>query len=310
MIGDLTAQAGQPGTSTRTELVTATPAEALAGLLDIEPPPAAPGAELPPLWHWVYLLDRRPERDLGPDGHPTHGIPEPPGPGRLRMFAGGRVTVHAPVRFGEPATRTTRLVRSVEKRGRSGPLTFVTVRNDITQGGVLAVVDEQDIVYRVPEPTPSPRAEPRDSLDSEGTEDTSGTEGMRKALATLDTVAFALPASGHELELDVDPVLLFRFSALTYNAHRIHYDRDYANLEGYPDLVVHGPLQALLMAELLRRAGERFSGHQFAYRLLAPTFGTQRLRVGAGPDPRAGVVVHDGSGLLIARSTLLPVDPS
>lgn len=297
MTGDASAQPGRHGTSTRTELVTAGQAEALAGLLDIEPPPAASGDELPPLWHWVYLLDRRPERELGPDGHPTHGIPEPPGPGRLRMFAGGRVTVHAPVRFGEPATRTTRLVRSVEKQGRSGPLTFVTVRNDITQGGALAVADEQDIVYRAPESTLSPRKDTRDALNTEDTVD------------ARHTTATALPAGGHELELDVDPVLLFRFSALTFNAHRIHYDRDYATREGYPDLVVHGPLQALLMAELMRRAGVGFSGHQFAYRLLAPTFGSQRLWIGGGPDPRTGVVVHDGTGLLTASSRLSPAGP-
>jgi 3-methylfumaryl-CoA hydratase len=280
----MTSYADAPGTAARTELITAGPAEALAGLLDIAPPPAAPGDELPALWHWVYLLERRPQRELGPDGQPAHGIPEPPGPGRLRMFAGGRVIVRAPVRFGERATRTTRLVRSVEKQGRSGPLTFVTVCHFITQGGVLAVADEQDIVYRAPGST----------------------------LATRQAVgATAAPAAGgHELELDVDPMLLFRFSALTYNAHRIHYDREYAAREGYPDLTVHGPLQALLMAELLRRSGVSLQGQEFAYRLLAPTFGTQRLRVASGPDPRAGVVVvRDGSGLVTASSTLSHAGP-
>lgn len=304
MTGDFTTAHGdRPGAAARTELITPGQAEALAGLLDIDPPPAAHGDELPPLWHWVYLLERRPQRELGPDGHPTHGIPEPPGPGRLRMFAGGRVTVHAPLRFGEPATRTTRLVRSVEKQGKSGALTFVTVRRDITQGGAFAVADEQDIVYRAAGSALPQRLDAGDTDNTDGTDGTDGAEGRG------DTLGSGFPGVGHELVLDVDPVLLFRFSALTYNAHRIHYDRDYAAREGYPDLVVHGPLQALLMAELLRRSGVHFTGHEFAYRLLAPTFGAQRLRVTDGPDPRAEVVVHDGSGGLTATSTLSPVGP-
>src|SRR5450759_3337714 len=124
---------GEPETTTRTELITLEPAEALAGMLDIDAPSA--GDELPALWHWIYLLERRRQSDLGPDGHPRHGIPAPPGPGRLRMFAGGRVSMHTPLRFRQPATRTTRVIRTAEKEGKSGLLTFVTVRSDIEQGG-------------------------------------------------------------------------------------------------------------------------------------------------------------------------------
>jgi len=140
--------ANEPETSTRTELITLWPAEGLAGVLDMDAPSA--GDELPALWHWVYLLERPRQSDLGPDGHPRHGIPAPPGPGRLRMFAGGRVSMQILLRFGEPATRTTRVIRTVEKEGKSGPLTFVTVRSDIEQNGRLAIVDERDIVYRAP----------------------------------------------------------------------------------------------------------------------------------------------------------------
>lgn len=152
------ARPGEPETSTRTELITPEPAEALAGLLDIDTPTT--GTDLPALWHWVYLIERRRQSDLGPDGHPTHGIPEPPGPGQRRMFAGGRVSLYAPLRLGEPATRTTRVIRTVEKEGKSGPLTFVTVRSDIEQGGRLAIADEQDIVYRAPGSTLPPRMTP------------------------------------------------------------------------------------------------------------------------------------------------------
>jgi 3-methylfumaryl-CoA hydratase len=271
-------------TVTRTEVIAPEATEALAGVLDIEPPD--PRGELPPLWHWIHLLDRRPQRDLGPDGHPTTGIPAPPGPGRLRMFAGGRVTTHAAVRLGEPATRTTRLVRSVDKQGRSGAMTFTTVRHEIEQHGRTVVTDEQDIVYRA---AGSTLQEPPAPPDDAGTD----------------------PSVTGSLELSVDPVLLFRFSALTYNAHRIHYDAEYARAEGYPGLVVHGPLQALLMGECLRRSGAAMVGHRFSYRLLAPTFGTQRLRVTSRAEEGTGLTaeVRDGAGVRTASATLEAVDP-
>jgi 3-methylfumaryl-CoA hydratase len=262
----------------RTELITPEPAEALAGLLDIDPPSS--GEVLPALWHWIYLLERRRQKDLGPDGHPAHGIPAPPGPGRLRMFAGGRVSTHALLRFGEPATRTTRVVRTSEKEGRSGPLTFVTVRSDIEQGGRLAIADEQDIVYRAPGSTLPAKPIPARTPSS-------------------------APTGG--LALVVDPVVLFRFSALTYNAHRIHYDAAYAAEEGYPGLVVHGPLQALMMGELIRRSGVSLVGQEFAYRLVAPMFGEQRLTVAPGPEETGvSAQVRDGAGGVTATSTLRP----
>ncbi|MFC8502615.1 mesaconyl-C4 CoA hydratase [Pedococcus sp. NPDC057267] len=280
----------------RTELVTPEPAEALAGLLDIDPPASTDG--LPPLWHWVYLLERRRESELGPDGHPTRGIPAPPGPGRLRMFAGGRVTAYGLLRFGAEATRSTRVLRSVEKQGRSGPLTFVTVRSEVEQEGRLVVAEEQDIVYR--------------EAGSTLTGTRGATPDPRAAADAADAPAPSTPASdapaseGHRLQLAVDPVLLFRFSALTYNAHRIHYDQAYAAAEGYPGLVVHGPLQALLMGEAVRRSGVPVLGREFAYRLVAPTYGAQPLTVTTG-DGAPGVVeasVHDGSGVRTATSTL------
>lgn len=267
---------GEPETSTRTELITLEPAEALAGMLDIDAPSA--GDELPALWHWIYLLERRRQSDLGPDGHPRHGIPAPPGPGRLRMFAGGRVSMHTPLRFRQPATRTTRVIRTAEKEGKSGLLTFVTVRSDIEQGGRLAITDEQDIVYRAPGSTLPAKSN------------------------TAET-----PAPMGSLALDVDSVVLFRFSALTYNAHRIHYDSAYAAQEGYPGLVVHGPLQALMMGELIRRSGVPLVGQEFAYRLVAPMFGEQRLTAAPNPEETGvSAQVRDATGRVTATSTLRP----
>jgi 3-methylfumaryl-CoA hydratase len=265
--------------SVRTETLVPGPAEGLAGLLDIDPP----GETLPPLWHWVYLLDRRAQRDLGPDGHPVHGIPEPPAPGLLRMFAGGRIRTHIPLRMGAAATRTARVANTVTKQGRSGPLTFVTVRHEITQDGAVAIVDEQDLVYRAARSTPG---------------------GVRGAAPEPP----AADLTGHGIRLHADSALLFRFSALTYNAHRIHYDRDYCRTEGYPGLVVHGPLQALLMAEALRRAGARFIDHEFQYRLTAPMTGEQTFTTRHTRDPHGWTAeVADATDATTAHATLRSV---
>ena len=271
--------ANEPETSTRTELITLGPAEGLAGVLDIDAPSVSD--ELPALWHWVYLLEHPRQSDLGPDGHPRHGIPAPPGPGRLRMFAGGRVSMHILLRFGEPATRTTRVIRTVEKEGKSGPLTFVTVRSDIEQNGRLAIVDERDIVYRAP--------------------------GSRLPIMSNTNET---PPPDNSLTLDVNSVMLFRFSALTYNAHRIHYDSVYTTQqEGYSGLVVHGPLQALMMSELIRRSGLPLVGQEFAYRLVAPAVGEQRLTAMMNGPEETGVSaqVKDATGIVTATSTLRPL---
>jgi 3-methylfumaryl-CoA hydratase len=233
------------------ELISAEPARALAGLLGVP----APGLDLPPLWHWVYLLDRPAQADLGPDGHPVRGMLVPPGPGRRRMWAGGRVRVDGSVHIGLEATRRSAVTATVQKDGRSGPLTIVTVTHEISQYGRTVVREEQDIVYR----------------------------GPSGALSTPD--APEVPAAFGEWEIETSPTLLFRFSALTYNGHRIHYDRDYARSEGYPGLVVHGPLQALAMASALRPRGPG----TFSYRLRAPLLDFQGMRVSASPDGTAAV---------------------
>lgn len=266
----------------RTEVIVPEPAEALANLLGTD----VPAAELPPLWHWIHLLERRPHADLGPDGHPTFGIPAPPGPGRKRMFAGGRVTTQVPLAFGRPATRTTWVADTREKQGRTGPLTFVTVRNEYSQDGRVAIVDENDIVYRTP----------GSNLD------------MRAG--TLQDPPAAPPREPH-LELTADEALLFRFSALTYNAHRIHYDHNWVREEGYTDLVVHGPLQALMMGELVRREGGGLVGKTFAYRLVSPMIGPQTLTVVAAEEGvDAGAEVRDVHGTVTAVSTITPAAPA
>jgi len=250
-----------------TELITPGPAQALAGLLGV----AEAAEELPLLWHWVYLLDRPPQDALGPDGHQHRGgMPVPPGPGLRRMFAGGRVWRHGELRVGAEATRRTWQASSARKQGRSGPLHFITVRTEVSQGGQVVITEEQDLVYREP-----------------------GANGPARS-------AQGVAAAGQDRTVAVDPVLLFRFSALTYNAHRIHYDRDFARAEGYPGLVVHGPLQALLMAE---QAGP--FGTEYSYRLVAPLYEDDGLVVSAAPDGDAvRMSCRDASDRITATGVL------
>jgi 3-methylfumaryl-CoA hydratase len=274
-----------PEAAEAAELITTGPAEALAGLLGVADPDDGRG--LPLLWHWVYLLDRPPQAALGTDGHRAHGgVPMPPGPGRRRMFAGGRVTQHAPLRTGATASRRTWQASSAEKHGRSGALLFVTVRSEISQDGRVVIAEEQDIVYRAAATAPArPATAPADSVAA----------GSRE------------PAT-REWPVAVDPALLFRFSALTYNAHRIHYDRDYARgVEGYPGLVVHGPLQALLMAELARRVTTLPEACEYSYRLVAPLFEGQGLIVSAtvGGD-MTRVTSRDADGRQTAAGAIGP----
>jgi 3-methylfumaryl-CoA hydratase len=280
----------------RTETLQPEPACALGTLLGV-PVPDLERAGLPLLWHWVYLLDRPAQADLGPDGHPVRGtLPTPPGPGRRRMWAGGRVRARGALRAGSPATKRTRVLSVAEKQGRSGHLTIVTVGHQILQDGRLVVDEEQDIVYR--EAPQAPAA-------GDAAAHRKGAAAEVPAVPVVPVVPVVPP--GHdEREVDVSATLLFRFSALTYNAHRIHYDRDYCrDVEGYPGLLTHGPLQAIAMAEAARASGLDGGQLNFEYRLVSPLFDYQGLIVRAVPGP-AGVAAsaRDRYGRQTAAGTL------
>lgn len=287
----------------RTEVIAPAPGLALAGLLGVQAPDLAADEPLPIPWHWVYLLERPAQADLGPDGHPARGgIPVPPGPGRRRMWASGTVTGLGPLRCGRPATRRTQVLGSQDKEGRSGRMTFVTVGHEIVQDGAVVVREEQHIVYRDAAPPVGGAA----GAASEGS------SGMPQAPAVTPDPSVpsvpAVPIGPAEWDVVVDPTLLFRYSALTYNAHRIHYDRDFArDVEGYPGLVVHGPLQATLMAEAARRRGLVEPGRpvQLAYRMQSPLFDHQGLVVSAVPGPDGVTTsVRDRWGRVTATGTL------
>ncbi|SHK45163.1 3-methylfumaryl-CoA hydratase [Pseudonocardia thermophila] len=222
---------------------------AFAALLDADPPALDEGDPLPPLWHWFTLLDHPATAELGEDGHPANGPFLPPIPGRRRMFAGGRLRRLAPIPYGSLLHSRASVASVTPKSGRSGAMLFVTVRYELSVDGAPVAVEEQDIVYRS-EPEGTPR---RTIARPQGDEPAPEGE-WRRSLAT-------------------DPVLLARFSALTYNGHRIHYDAPYATaVEGYPDLVVHGPLLALLALELPRINAPDEHVAEFSYRLARPAF--------------------------------------
>jgi 3-methylfumaryl-CoA hydratase len=271
----------------RTETLLPGPAQALGALLDVPVPDLDGGAGLPLLWHWIYLLERPAQADLGPNGHPVRGtLPAPPEPGRRRMWAGGRVRAIGPLRCGEPATRRSRVQSVEDKLGRSGPLTFCVVHHQIWQRNRVVIDELQDIVYRA---AGSPAGQPADAW--EGPE---------------------IPPAEGERAIEVSPTLLFRFSALTYNAHRIHYDRDYArDVEGYPGLLTHGPLQALAMTEAARAAddGDRRGDAElsFEYKLMSPLFDFQGLVASASASAEPDVIttrVRDLHGRATATGTL------
>ena len=272
-----------PGPAETTETITAGPAVALSGLLDREPAVTAPGDPIPPLWHWLYFLDRPATSELGPDGHPAAGHFMPPIPQRRRMYAGGRASYTGVFRCGDEITRRSELADATVKQGRTGELLFVTVRSVFTSADAVIATEEQDVVYRSGPPAAGGSARPRGSSEAAG------------------------PAPW-QIQIVPDPVLLFRFSALTYNAHRIHYDADYATgVEGHPGLVVHGPLLALLCFELPRRHAPRQRVTQLSFRARSPVYVGQRCTVTGGPrDDGCAMQVAgpDGAVALTAEGRL------
>ena len=236
-------------TETRSDVVSARLVRGMAATLGVPEP-----AELPPLWHWMLFQDWVQPDQIGPDGHPRRGGFLPPVHDLpRRMWAGGRLTLRGPIRTDDAVTRTTTILNVTEKQGGSGRLVFVTLRHVIAAANGPAIEEEQDIVYR-------------------------GTEGAAVKAAPKPA---AEPEAPIVAEVLPDPVLLFRYSALTGNGHRIHYDMDYVrNVEGYPGLIVHGPLQATWLAGLL--AGKNFT--RFTFRGQRPAFHGAPLRLEARPD--------------------------
>ena len=250
------------------DVLRATPARALALTLDQPEVDVSEGARLPELWHWLFFLPLVPTSQLGVDGHPRRGGFLPPVALERRMWAGGRVAFHHDLHVGEPVTRTSEIVSVASKQGKAGPMVLLTVRHTVASPQGLAVEEEQDIV-NLDRPT-SYVAPPADPVPA--------------AVEWTD-------------EQQVDPVLLFRFSALTFNAHRIHYDLPYATREErYPGLVVHGPLQAVLLMESARRHHDGRRVAMYAYRAGRPLFAHDRCFVSGWTTTDGHVEVVTANG--------------
>ncbi len=284
-MNDASALAAWTGRSeTVRDTVTAAPVLALAATLDYAPQEVESGTPLPPLWHWLYFLPRHRQSEIGPDGHARRGGFLPPVPLPRRMWAGGRFEFHAPIRVGDGVVRTSTIESVDTKEGRTGPLVFVKVRHDVrcNDDPQPALVEWHDIVYR-------------------------------EAQKPGDSVPAPQRPEGRphwQREIVPDDVLLFRYSALTFNGHRIHYDRRYVTqVEGYPGLIVHGPLIATLLLDLLRREAPEADVATFRFRAVRPTFDLHPFRLhgepqGDGKTVHLWAADHDGWLTMDATATL------
>ena len=279
-----TLQAWQGRSETLADEVTAAPVRALSATLDRDDSPPAAGTRLPELWHWLYFLPHHRQSEIGEDGHAKRGGFLPPVPLPRRMWAGGRLVWEKgnPLQVGDTVERTSTIASVTHKAGRTGELVFVLVRHEVRNERGLALTEEHDIVYRAAaepgEKTPPPTPAPKDAAFSR--------------------------------ELVPDDVLLFRYSALTFNGHRIHYDRRYVTeVEGYPGLIVHGPLIATLLLDLLRRERPDAEVASFRFKAVRPTFDLHPFSVNGQPQAdgktvRLWATDHEGWLTMDATATL------
>lgn len=229
------------------------------------------GDVLPPAWHWMYFHEATRADDLGLEGHPdlggfmppvSFGGDEPP----RRMWAGGKLSFEQPLKIGDSATKRSTVKSITAKEGRSGKLVFVTIEHEISVGDTRCILEEQNIVYREP-------------VQSSG---------------AGDNTSPAPDDSEFSIEYTPNPIMLFRYSALTFNSHRIHYDVDFARQqEGYPDLVVHGPLTATLLLDLFYHQfpEKRITG--FEYRGRSPLFNPNPFTINGKADGQAWASNHE-----------------
>jgi 3-methylfumaryl-CoA hydratase len=248
-------------TSEARDIVTAQLAKGLRATLFQEIGEPKPGDAAPWTAHWCLAQPVFPMSQLSQDGHPTRGGFLPPVPLPRRMWAGGELEFFAPLRVGDEMTRTSRIADVTMKTGSTGVLCFVSVDHLITTPRGTAVRERQDIVYR----------------------------DISTAPSSAPAKPAAPPVAQHRESHFADPVLLFRYSALTFNGHRIHYDRDYVTrVEGYPGLVFHGPLQAAFIVELAARLHGGTAPKKFSYRGLQPLFEGSEFSINAN-DTKAGM---------------------
>ena len=266
-------------TETAEDRITPAPMIGLAATLDWDKPDIALESALPCLWHWLYFLPMHRQSQIGVDGHAKRGGFLPPIPLPRRMWAGGRLQFHQPLHVGDAVNRVSCIADVAAKHGRSGDLVFVLVKHEIRIGDVLALSEEHDIVYCDARRPGDQAFAPRRAADDHA----------------------------WQREVRPDEVLLFRYSALTFNGHRIHYDRHYVTeVEGYPGLIVHGPLIATMLADLVREhcRGARIAA--FEFRAVRPLFDIAPFFVCGRPGTDGGTIAlwaKSDSGELAMEAT-------
>ena len=260
------------------DTATAFPVAALSATLDRKDPPPKTGDVIPHSGHWLYFLETAPNAELGHDGHPKRGGFLPPVPLPRRMWAGGRIDFRAPVRIGDALRRESEILSVEAKSGNSGNLVFVTVRHTVSAKGTTAIVEEHDIVYR-------DAAKPGDAGPA-------GKPAPQQAAWRRD--------------LQASEAVLFRYSAITFNGHRIHYDIDYCRqAESYPGLIVHGPLQTTLLLDLCRRNDPR-PVRTLDYRATHPVFHQETFSVNgqtSGDEKSVELWTANAAGCYAMRGT-------
>jgi 3-methylfumaryl-CoA hydratase len=263
------------------DTITAAPVRGLNATLDHPSITVDNGTPLFPLWHWLYFLPQHRQSDIGPDGHAKRGGFLPPVPLPRRMWAGSQFEFRAPVRVGDAVERTSTIADVTTKEGRTGKLVFVKVKHEVRCNGATdpAIVEFHDIVYRDAKKPGDVEPPPSSAADGEW-----------------------------QREIVPDDVLLFRYSALTFNGHRIHYDRKYVTeVEGYPGLIVHGPLIATLLMDLVRRNAPEAQVATFRFKAVRPTFDLNPFRVNGrrgGNTVKLWAQDHEGWLTMDASATL------
>ncbi len=262
--------------------INARPVLALNATLDHAAIAADKGTALPPLWHWLYFLPLHRQSEMGEDGHARRGGFLPPVPLPRRMWAGSQLAWHSRLQVGDTVARTSTIDAVTEKQGRSGRMVFVRVRHELRCNGAAApaLTEFHDIVYR----------EARQPAD-------------------VEPPPLAAPTgAAWQRSVVPDEVLLFRYSALTFNGHRIHYDRTYATqVEAYPGLIVHGPLIATLLMDLLRRHAPQAEVATFKFKAVRPTFDLHPFQLNGqrdGNTVKLWAQDHEGWLTMDAEATL------
>jgi 3-methylfumaryl-CoA hydratase len=281
-MNDLSAWIGR--SETVLDQIGATPVKALNATLDHPPMAVDSGTPLPPLWHWLYFLPLHRQSEIGPDGHARRGGFLPAVPLPRRMWAGSQFEFRAPLRVGDAVERRSTIADVTLKEGRTGQLVFVKVRHELRRNGDAqpALVEFHDIVYR--------EARRADEVEPPPQRAETGAAWQRQVVP--------------------DDVLLFRYSALTFNGHRIHYDRRYVTqVEGYPGLIVHGPLIATLLMDLLRRHAPEADVAAFRFKAVRPTFDLNPFQLNGqlqddGKTVRLWAQDHEGWLTMDAVATL------